>query len=836
MSIKFKYIYLVLILSLNTFAQKVNITQTANWIKPLKVDYKEVALLDYYQSGYKFFFYDYQINVAQKTKYNHYALKIINNKGVEDASKLYFDYNPSYEKILIHSIKIYRNGVIINKIKTTKFDNLQREASLDYNIYNGKRTITAIIDNVAKGDVIEYDYSIIGNNPIFKNKFYHSFYLNGYNDIELISCKVIKPIKSKYSISYLNKKYQPLIEKKGSEEIITWEMHDIKGLKIDEVTPGWFEPYDLVEISEYNNWKEVIDWGRSVFENNYNSSKQIDEKIVELNKYEAPEAKIIGALRFVQNDIRYFGIEMGVNSHQPKSPQEVIKCGYGDCKDKSSLLCFLLKKMKIKAYPVLINTEKRIELTKVIPSPSQFNHVITMVELNNNIYFFDPTIPSQGGNLDSYYTPNYAYGLVLKDSLTYLYNIPEKTRCEIKQHDIYKINSLKGNTTLQVKTFYSGYEADEARYRFQNSNLKELTKEYLKYYEGLYKSTKSSKDLTYSDNLIGNILVSNEDYKIENIWDEEKIKTGVLNLGVSATLIKDFISAIDCKSETRNYPLFLSYPSIKQHIIEIDLPEKWDINYSEKKIENEFISYSSRITYVKNKLKLVYTIKTKKGYIEPFNYKVFKADIDSINQDIYYSIFTNEKLNAQIKKSNFNWLLFFIAILVLTLCILLFYYLYNKMLLKEDNSIVPNRLGGWLWIPFFALFFNAIIILLNLFTKNYFNKSIWIQLTDESSTTYIDGYASLHVLEMCVNVFVLVMSVFLVMCFLKSFRDVPRYMIIFYIFNFVYCLLDNILVSIVLQDSSIYSSSTATIRSVILASIWIPYFMNSKRVKNTFVC
>src|SRR5690606_28080296 len=48
------------------------------------------------------------------------------------------------------------------------------------------------------------------------------------------------------------------------------------------------------------------------------------------------------ATDFVQNEVRYMGVEVGEYSHRANKPEKVFDQRYGDCKDKSVLLSALL--------------------------------------------------------------------------------------------------------------------------------------------------------------------------------------------------------------------------------------------------------------------------------------------------------------------------------------------------------------------------------------------------------------------------------------------------------------------------------------------------------------
>src|SRR5207245_3226925 len=83
---------------------------------------------------------------------------------------------------------------------------------------------------------------------------------------------------------------------------------------------------------------------------------------------ESAEQRVLQALRFVQDEIRYMGVEIGVNSHMPYSPATVVKRRYGDCKDKTLLLITMLRALGISARPALVSTTYRSHVTDYQPT------------------------------------------------------------------------------------------------------------------------------------------------------------------------------------------------------------------------------------------------------------------------------------------------------------------------------------------------------------------------------------------------------------------------------------------------------------------------------------
>ena len=70
-------------------------------------------------------------------------------------------------------------------------------------------------------------------------------------------------------------------------------------------------------------------------------------------------AKDAGDLaEFVQQDIRYVGIELGIGGFQPHPAPDVFSHRYGDCKDKATLVRTMLREIGVDSYYVLINATR----------------------------------------------------------------------------------------------------------------------------------------------------------------------------------------------------------------------------------------------------------------------------------------------------------------------------------------------------------------------------------------------------------------------------------------------------------------------------------------------
>jgi hypothetical protein len=82
---------------------------------------------------------------------------------------------------------------------------------------------------------------------------------------------------------------------------------------------------------------------------------------------------------WVSTHIKYVDIVLGAGGFVPNSAAQVLKSGFGDCKDHVMLLEAMLAAEHIDSSPVLINTSDGRRRLPAAPSPFLFDHLITYV-------------------------------------------------------------------------------------------------------------------------------------------------------------------------------------------------------------------------------------------------------------------------------------------------------------------------------------------------------------------------------------------------------------------------------------------------------------------------
>ena len=368
--------------------------------------------------GYYLEYVDQQVNLGTQTSYRHYIRHIINESGVQNASEVSVSYDPAYQKVIFHSIFLVRNGQRMNQLKLDQVRVVQEETEAENFQYNGTKRAFIILKGTQKGDRIDYAYSIVGFNPVFQNHFTDKIYFSADDEISNYFQTYIVPADRKLVFNTYNDAPKPVEIRQDNMIIYHWDNPPLKIYETQSQVPGWFNNYPCVEISEFKNWKEVADWGINLFNHyQYNIPEDLKSKIAKWRAMSKGDKEMFAnlATRFVQDDIRYLGLETGVYSHKPHQPADVFQQRYGDCKDKALLLTTILRQENIPAYVALVSTVRRSQLQFATPSIDDFDHAIVAVERSSGFLFIDATMNFQRGEFSTTYIPNYGYALLVKD-------------------------------------------------------------------------------------------------------------------------------------------------------------------------------------------------------------------------------------------------------------------------------------------------------------------------------------------------------------------------------------------------------------------------------------
>lgn len=817
-----------------------SITATPSWLAPYQPDLEKKPDAREISNGYYLLLHEEQNHVGKAAVYRHIIRQIVSEAGIQNGAEISVDYDPAYQKLYFHQVLIRRKGEVINQLQPARFKFLQQEQDLSRFIYSGMYTAYFLLEDVRKDDQIEYSYTLEGYNPVFDRKYAHTFYFSSYDPIVNFYKNLILPPGRDVHFKAFN--YAQLPDKKdwNGMQLYEWNITAQKPAENVNVynTPSWYTDYPFVQASEYKQWQEVIDWGTRI-NTPPAPGPALRAKIAEFKKAAAgsKEMYLQMAIRFVQDDIRYMGIEMGEYSHRPNTPDKILSQRFGDCKDKSLLLTTLLKADSIPASMVYVNTYHKGHVSDFLPSPDVFNHVIVFAGCGGKGHWIDPTISYQRGTIWSLTIPDYQKGLIISPGgdgdFTNIYQT-NKGKITIKESFTLPADK-KEKGTLSVLSTYTLQFADDQRSTMANSSLKDEERAYRNYYKKQYGSLTTDTSLQIKDVDSHNMLEIKEQYHLLEPWKKDTANKQRLTFSLRAGILSDILP-VYTNEEKKSAPLYLRYPYSLDYTIDIELPIEWVFNDPPLHIRNKYYRVDFTPVLKGKHLRLHYIYETYQDHIPAEYLDTYVSDRSKIDNTVYFDLSWTPGTSpaAATSGGSINWTMVSLAFFFASLFAYMAYLFYQQSVLPVKYPLYPWPVKGWLLLLGLIITISPIFIFAIIVKMQMFDNTAWQQLKQAGGNTFL--LQSICIFEMLGNIFILVYSILLVFLFYRKRDTFPKTMIYFYLIDLTFLVVDAVAVQLIYQQDSWDATTTLNVqRALVSGVVWSLYLLRSERVKETFI-
>src|SRR6185369_3119673 len=210
---------------------------------------------------------DEQIRLSSRTveHFYHRSERVDTSSGLDSVSQLRFYFEPSYEQLAIHFIRIIRDNQTINALRPADIKVVQNEEELDDQLYNGTLVALPFLNDIRVGDIVDYAYTVSGNNPVFGGRFVDRFALASGDPIQLSRVRLLVPTGREIHIREHGGKFEPRVTSLGTETEYLWEATDLPAIEFEDSTPGWFTQTPFFTVSEFPDWPSVVQWAAPLY-------------------------------------------------------------------------------------------------------------------------------------------------------------------------------------------------------------------------------------------------------------------------------------------------------------------------------------------------------------------------------------------------------------------------------------------------------------------------------------------------------------------------------------------------------------------------------------------
>ena len=469
-----------------------------------------------------------------------------------------------------------------------------------------------------------------------------------------------------YKASWLN--HSEVMPTQAGNNSWQWTVSNISGIRHEPLMPPFQGVSGQMILSFFASggsalksnadWNAMGKWYFNLVGERVDASPEIKQQVIALTGSKATTLEKMQAIaEFVQHDIRYVAIELGIGGMQPHSAPDVFSHRYGDCKDKATLVRSMLHEIGVESYHVLINDE-RGSVTGDMPAHNGFNHAITAIKLPDGmadpsliatmqhpklgrILFFDPTndlIPF--GQLPGYLQSN--YGLLVTPDGGELIELPQQPSIMNSIQRTAKL-TLDTTGTLQgdVKEVRLGERASSERWR-----LRTVTKDTdrIKPIEDLLANSLASFHLTRAS--LVNFQQTDQPFGFNYSFQSPNYAKSAGNLILVRPRVigSKGLGFLETK-EPRKFPIEFEEPTRDTDTFEITIPPGYVVDDLPPPVDADygFASYHSKTVVNGNVV----------GYTRTFEVKELSVPVDQA-EDLrkFYRIIAGDERNTVVLKAS----------------------------------------------------------------------------------------------------------------------------------------------------------------------------------------
>ena len=358
--------------------------ETAPPPETAKADYsKEASIVESYRTALAY------EDDGTGTRQISARVKVQSDAGVQQYGLLVFGYVSGNEELQIDYVRVRKPDGSRVETPAESVQDMPSEVTRVAPMYSDYREKHVAVRGLSAGDTLEYQIQTRVKVPFIPGQFWYAD--DFFHDSIVLDQELEVSFPKGREVKVKSTEVQPTIREEGNRRIYLWKTANLERKEKEEVSnPLRGAPPPAVQLTTFRSWEEIGRWWESLELPQAAPTPEIVAKAAELTRdAKTDDEKVRAIYNYVSTHFRYISISFGMGRYQPHAAAEVLDNSYGDCKDKVTLLASLLQAAGIKSYPALINSARQIDPD--VPSPAQFDHVISVVPQGQEQVWLDTT-------------------------------------------------------------------------------------------------------------------------------------------------------------------------------------------------------------------------------------------------------------------------------------------------------------------------------------------------------------------------------------------------------------------------------------------------------------
>ncbi|MFZ0340467.1 MAG: DUF3857 domain-containing protein, partial [Terracidiphilus sp.] len=327
-------------------------------------------------------------DAGRQVRVGHFIYKVLTQKGAEGWDSLSVSWEPWHEARPVIRARVITPDFTVHTLDPKTITEAPARGG-DYKTYSDGKRLRAPLPAIAPGVVVEEEYTETETEPVYIAGRVGRVVL-GQEDVPVAHSRVVfdAPVALPLRTNLLLLPgIRPVHTESGGRITLTFDVGPLDAIDNREpYLPPETVFFPMIEYSTGASWQSIAaEYGKVVDDRTHSSEVQAVVTPLIAGKKTVAE-KEAAILDYLDREVRYTGIEFGEAAILPHDPAETLAKGYGDCKDKATLLVAMLRAAGIPAYVALLDAEARMDVPVDLPGMGLFDHAIVYVPGKNPIW------------------------------------------------------------------------------------------------------------------------------------------------------------------------------------------------------------------------------------------------------------------------------------------------------------------------------------------------------------------------------------------------------------------------------------------------------------------
>ncbi len=314
------------------------------------------------------------------SSFRQYAVEVHDEEGARQLRTYGIQFDPRSQRVDVRLARVYRaSGEVLEGLQTYE----QPLGEPWYRIYYDTRALVVVFPDLEPGDTVELRWRVddVTHRNVFADYYGDLQFLQSASPVRRLEYVLITPARREF---YFN---EPSLRGlahtrrvEGGNRIDRFFANDVPALRPEAAMPGPTEVMPYLHVSTYRSWEDVGRWYWGLIQDQLYADESLKRTVRELVAG-APdlETKVRRIHDWVVDHTRYVGLEFGIHGYKPYRVPQIVERGFGDCKDKASLLYTMFREAGIDAHVVLVRTRRNGAIPDLPASLAVFDHAIAYV-------------------------------------------------------------------------------------------------------------------------------------------------------------------------------------------------------------------------------------------------------------------------------------------------------------------------------------------------------------------------------------------------------------------------------------------------------------------------